>query len=808
MKKNHWHLIYDNWKPEQNALREALCTLGNGYFATRGAMEENKATDINYPGTYLAGGYNRAVSKIKGKEIENEDLVNWPNWLYLTFKINNSKWLNLNEVEVLDYVLDLDIKEGILERKMRFRDDEGRETSIISRRLVSMDNPHIAGIEWTFVPQNWSGEITLRSGIDGDIINNGVERYSDLESHHIDVIDTGKFDEKGVYLVSRTKQSKIRMAQAASLRIFENEDELDYKANILLNKKSVFQEVKLNCTKLQPLHFEKMVSVYTSRDFAISEPLNEATNTIKKSDRFSEIYEKHRQSWAQIWKLSSIEMNAKDNEIFIIRFHIFHIHQTVSQNSIGRDIGVPSRGWHGEAYRGHIFWDELYIFPYINLHMPELARSLLMYRYHRLPWARRAAKENGYKGAMYPWQSGSNGREESQKIHLNPKSGRWLPDNSRLQRHINAAIPYNVWLYYQTTNDMDFLTSYGAEIILNTALFWSCISEYNPKTDRFEIRGIMGPDEYHTGYPESEKPGLNNNAYTNFMAVWVLNCALNILEMFDEKLTKQMSGKVGFNDEDVKHWKEITQKMYIPFNKENIILQFDGFDKLKELDWEKYRKKYGQALRLDRILEKENDSPNNYKASKQADVLMLFYLFSSGELTKIFSRLGYDFKPKDIPDNIEYYKQITSHGSTLSQVIHSWVYARSDRHRSWKSFEKGLRSDIEDVQGGTTPEGIHLGAMAGTVDILQRCYTGLDIRDDILWLNPRLPRELKEIKFHIRFRSHWIKLKINHEKICIDFNKGWADPVEINVQGKQKRFDSNETAEFKLDGKKSKEFRE
>ena len=799
---NKWHVTYNDWNPEQNGLREALCTLGNGYFATRGAMEECKATGINYPGTYLAGGYNRAVSRIKDKDIENEDLVNWPNWLYLTFKIEGSDWLNLNELEVLDYVLDLDIKEGVLERKMRFRDDQDRETSIISRRLVSMDNPHVAGIEWTFVPENWSGEITLRTGIDGDVINDGVERYSDLESHHIDVLETGDFGEKGIYLISRTKQSKIRMAQAASLRIFENEDELEYESGVTSEKKSVYQDIKLKCTKLQPLRFEKLVALYTSGDFAISDPLNEATNTVGHTESFSYIYEKHREAWEQIWKLSSIEMNATDNEILVIRFHIFHIHQTVSKNSIGRDIGVPSRGWHGEAYRGHIFWDELYIFPYINLHMPELARSLLMYRYHRLPWARRAAKKSGYKGAMYPWQSGSNGREESQRIHLNPKSGRWIPDNSRLQRHINAAIPYNVWLYYQTTNDMDFLTTYGAEIILNTALFWSCISEYNPKTDRYEIRGIMGPDEYHTGYPDSDKPGLNNNAYTNFMAVWVLRCALNILDMFDDKLKSQLAGKVGYSEKDTQRWREITEKMFIPFTENNIILQFEGFDKLKDLDWEKYHKQYGEVLRLDRILEEENDSPNNYKASKQADVLMLFYLFSSEELEKVFNHMGYEFKPEYIPKNIDYYQKITSHGSTLSQVIHSWVYARSNRHSSWKSFEKALRSDIEDVQGGTTPEGIHLGAMAGTVDILQRCYTGLEIRDDILWLNPRLPRELEEIKFHIRYRSHWIKLRIDHEKLCIDFERGWAAPVEINVQGKGKLFETNDYAEFELKQKK------
>jgi trehalose/maltose hydrolase-like predicted phosphorylase len=422
-----------------------------------------------------------------------------------------------------------------------------------------------------------------------------------------------------------------------------------------------------------------------------------------------------------------------------------------------------------------------------------------MYRYRRLQKARKEAEKNGYRGAMYPWQSGSNGREESQLIHLNPKSGRWVSDNSRLQRHINAAIPYNVWLYYQTTGDRDFLAGYGAEIILSTALFWSSIAEHNPKRDRYEIRGVMGPDEYHTSYPDSDSPGINNNAYTNFMAVWTMQCALDLLEQYDDELVEELFDKTGISTNDINLWKKLTRKMFIPFNEDGIIMQFEGFDQLKELNWKKYRKQYGEVMRLDRILEKENDSPNNYRANKQADVLMLFYLFSSAKLAKMFDQLDYEFRPEQIPENIAYYQKITSHGSTLSKVVYSWVLARSDRKRSWDNFKKALQSDLEDVQGGTTPEGIHLGAMAGTVDIIQRCYTGLEIRDEILWLNPRLPNEVKEIKLQIRYRSHWIKLLIDHRKLRVEFDQGWLkQSISINVKGKLKVFEKNEAVEFTI----------
>ena len=288
-----------------------------------------------------------------------------------------------------------------------------------------MDDPHYAGIEWNFIPQNWSGEVIFRSGIDGNIINNGVERYSDLNGKHIEVLETGTFNDR-IYLVSQTLQSKIRMAQAASLKVMRNEDEVQCKTDLVQKENEIYQDLQVDCSKLQPLRIEKIVSVFTSRDFAISDPLTEAKNRVDKAISFGILYKRQRIAWGEIWGLSNFELESGNSDSKILRLHIFHIHQTVSQNSIGRDIGVPSRGWHGEAYRGHIFWDELYLFPYINLHMPQLARSLLMYRYQRLPRARQAAKENGYKGAMFPWQSGSNGREESQVIHLNPKSGRWI----------------------------------------------------------------------------------------------------------------------------------------------------------------------------------------------------------------------------------------------------------------------------------------------------------------------------------------------------------------------------------------------
>ena len=805
---NNWTITYKDFDPKEHPLQEALCTLGNGYFASRGAleMERNKfrkngsGKEWNYPGTYLACGFNRMKSKVKDKETENEDLVNWPNWLFLTFKIGNGDWFDLDELEILSYRTDLRLKEGILERSMKFRDKEGRETSLYSRRLVSMDNPHAAAIQWELKPENWDGEITIRSGIDGDIINNNVARYSELNQDHIEVLGTGHFNDNSIYLKSHSKQSNILVAQAARINIFKEEKFQSIRQSPVKEENFVAGDFTVSCQQNQTITIEKIATFYTSRDMAIADPLTEACTLIDRVKGFAQLEERHKTSWDQLWQFNDIELQTSDSlDQLVTRLHIFHLYQTVSYNSIDYDIGIPARGWHGEAYRGHIFWDELYIQPFIDLHHPQLSRSLLMYRYRRLSEARFAAKEAGFRGAMFPWQSGSNGREETQKMHLNPNSGRWLPDVSHLQYHINAAIPYNVWHFYQCTGDTDFLLSHGAEIILSTALFWSELAHYNPETSRYEIHKVMGPDEYHTHYPDAKEddPGLNNNAYTNIMAVWVIQHALELLDLLDEKCCRNLEQTVGYTPKDITRWKAIVKKMFVPFQ-DTIILQFEGYEKLKELDWDHYHEKHGHSLRLDRILEAEGDSCNHYKASKQADVLMLFYLFSAEELSAIFKKLGYDFKPDHIPQNIEYYRKRTAHGSTLSQVIHAWVYARSHRGESWNRFRKALMSDFKDVQGGTTREGIHLGAMAGTLDILQRCYTGLEIRDDVLWLNPKLPEDIKQLRFPIRYRGHWIHIGITPQKLIIRFDKGWKHPVTIGVKGKTHRFETKETKEFLL----------
>jgi alpha,alpha-trehalase len=473
----------------------------------------------------------------------------------------------------------------------------------------------------------------------------------------------------------------------------------------------------------------------------------------------------------------------------------------VSNNTLGLDVGVPARGLHGEAYRGHIFWDELFILPFLSLRFPELAKALLLYRYRRLDQARLAAADAGFAGAMFPWQSASSGREETQTMHLNPVSGRWLPDASHLQRHVNAAIVHNTWRYYQASCDVEFLRIFGAELILEIARFWASASTYDHALDRYEINGVMGPDEYHDGYPDRNERGLDNNAYTNVMAVWCLSRAFDTLEALPEDTAQELKARLDITDDELDRWTDITCKMRVCFH-DGVISQFEGYELLAELDWDAYRDREGDISRLDRILESEGDSPNRYQLAKQADVVMLFYLLSPDELTELLSGLDYECDRDMMQRTIDYYEARTAHGSTLSRVVHSWIHARHDREQSWHLFTAALYSDVDDVQTSTTKEGIHLGAMAGTIDLIQRCYTGIETRSDVLAFDPAIPDELGSLAFDVHYRGHLVHLEFTttSARIRVDLDKG--EPITIAIRDDIRVVNPGDTIEVELDGRR------
>ncbi|MFQ6399166.1 trehalose-phosphatase [Nocardia sp. KC 131] len=777
-----WTLVFEGYDPPTEKLREALCTVGNGYFATRGAAPEALAGLRHYPGTYAAGIFNRLTDEVGGHTIANESLVNLPNWLPVSLRIEDGAWFDIDTAELLSYRQELDLRRAVLTRRFRFRDSAARITTVAQRRFVAMHRPHVCGLEMTVVPENWSGRLVIRSALDGSVRNSLVERYRGLSGEHLTPVRAAKLSADSALLVVQTNRSRIPIAMAARSAISQNGESTVGAGEFVDEGSTIGHDFTIQVAAGTSVTLKKVVTVCTGRDHGISTPEEEVVRWLSEEDGFERLLEGHVAVWERLWDRLSIELEDRENAVRVLRLHLLHLSQTLSPNTIDLDVGVPARGLHGEAYRGHVFWDELFVLPVLNLRLPALTRSLLRYRFRRLPEARRAAHDNGYAGAMFPWQSGSDGREESQQLHLNPRSGRWNPDPSQRAHHIGIAIARNVWQYYQVTGDREFMRECGIELLVEIARFWTSIAAYAAERDRYRIRGVIGPDEFHTGYPARPYEGIDDNAYTNIMAVWVIQRALDALDLLAPRERGELLETLGVAPAEPTHWADVARRMYVPFH-DGVISQFEGYDQLVELDWVHYRQRYGDIQRLDRILEAEGDDINRYQAAKQADVLMLFYLLSADELRELLGQLGYELPAAMIPRTIDYYSARTSHGSTLSSVVHTWVLARANRDRAMEFFENVLESDIGDIQGGTTAEGIHLGAMAGSIDLLQRCFTGLETRGERLIFAPSWPESLGTLAFPIVYRGHRLRVRISGSSVEVRSDPVDVPPIEIECRG-------------------------
>ncbi|MGP4003483.1 glycoside hydrolase family 65 protein [Streptomyces sp. 8N706] len=792
-----WTWEYTGYHPPQERLRESLCTLGNGYFATRGAAPESVADDVHYPGTYAAGCYNRLMSIVGGRQVENEDMVNLPNWLPLRFRIRTEEgsdpWFSQDAAELLDYRQSLDLRGGTLTRRIRYEDPDGRRMRVEQIRLVHMGEPHLAALRTEFTPEGWSGEIEVESALDGEVTNEGVHRYRDLNGSHLADTHTGAMEPETLWLTCRTNTSQIGIGMAARTSVIGPDPTW---ARQHIGHARAAHLLNLPIAPHAPVTVDKIVSLHTSHDPAISDPLQAAADNVAEAPGFAGLLESQAAAWEQLWRRAELDVPGEAG--LILRLHLFHVLQTLSPHTAELDVGVPARGLHGESYRGHVFWDELFVLPYLNLHLPEVSRALLNYRHRRLPQAVRMAGEAGRSGAMYPWQSGSDGREETQQLHLNPRSGRWLPDYSRLQHHVGSAVAYNVWQYCQATGDTEYLQTKGAEMLLQIARFWADSAVLDPGFRRYCIRGVVGPDEYHDAYPDAAEPGLDDNAYTNVTAAWVLGHALDLLRDLPEPRRRGLLEDVGLTDGELDRWEDVSRRLRVPFHR-GVISQFDGFGDLAELDWGTYRERYGDIRRLDRILEAEGDTVNRYQASKQADVLMLGYLFSPAELSGLFRRLGYELDDATWHRTVDYYLHRTCHGSTLSGLVHGWVLARVRRAETWTFVREALEGDVADLQGGTTGEGIHLGAMAGTLDLVQRGLTGLETRDDALWLDPVPLPELSEYGVSLRYRGHWgVDLRLRHGQLRFAVPASSEPPIRLMLSGRSVMVGPGESCRLRL----------
>ncbi|MEA3463379.1 MAG: beta-phosphoglucomutase family hydrolase, partial [Bacteroidota bacterium] len=749
MEQDGWLLKYHDYDQVKERSREALLAVGNGYFGTRGAQEESRANKVNYPGTYMSGLFNRLVSKVGERDIENEDFVNVTNWLPVSFRIDKGPWFAFDpdpSFEIKEIHRTLDLRTGELRKEMLVSDPKGRLTRINSSRFAGMADPHRAGLRYSVIPLNYEGVIEIRSGLHGDHCNSGVERYNTLEQQHLEAVSESTAG--GVTeLVVKTTQSDILVAVCASSSVNGKADGKSSSGEGWIESR-----FSRNVVKNQELILEKMVSIYTSRDPGVEDPLEEARSTIDAMSAYADEMNLSAGRWKELWDRMDVLISGDREAQKLVRLHLFHMMVSASPHHAGLDSGIPPRGLHGEAYRGHIFWDELYILPLFNLHFPDVVKSVLMYRYRRLDAARAYAKEYGYEGAMFPWQSGSDGREETQIIHLNPLSGEWGDDYSSLQRHISLAIAFNIWNYYHVTDDLNFMEQFGAEMLMDICKFWASKSEPD-QHGKFHIHKVMGPDEFHETLPGSGVGGLTDNAYSNIMVSWMMDKAFRTLDAIGAEHKSRILEALFLSEKELDLWKKIMHGVALHVSDEGVVEQFKGYFGLDELDWEAYRQKYADIHRLDRILKSEGKSPDDYKLAKQADFLMSFYNLGTAEVQATVEGLGYGLPVDFAKRNFDYYIQRTSHGSTLSRLVHArlaWEMGMSDT--GWELYMDALRSDLVDIQGGTTGEGVHCGVMAGTVYDVLVSYAGLNLNRDVPVLAPRLPGHWKGLEFRFTFR--------------------------------------------------------
>lgn len=782
IEEDSWSIQYHEYDISKEKSRESLLTVGNGYFGTRGAMEEVTADENHYPGTYIAGLYNRLKSPIGDRLVENEDFVNIPNYTSIQFKIDQGDWWNYKTAKFLSYTKKLGLKSGVFSKEFVVELPDGKQIKIESSRFASMDNPHMGAIRYGITAINFSGKIIFRSGIDGNIENRGVSRYNSLNQKHLTPVSQLAKDDFAQVVV-KTLQSEVEIVVSQKQSFILNGELASANTKAIVSEGQAFLECTIPVEKGQTAFHEKISSLFTSQDTGIQNAKDASEKALSGISSYQELLDAHSIALEKLWSDYDIKIEGDRMSQKLIRLHTYHMLASASPHNVNIDASVTARGLHGEAYRGHIFWDELFILPFYTLRSPEIAKSLLMYRFRRLGKAKEYAKEYGYKGAMFPWQSGSDGREETQVVHLNPLTGEWGDDYSSLQRHVSLAIAYDIWEYFNSSNDQVFLEEAGAEMFLEICRFWVSKAKLNMTTGRYSIAEVMGPDEFHEHAPNNEKGGLSDNAYTNIMVSWMLQKSKAILSGITCSIEEDILTKLKIDNKELLLWDDISKKLNLVISEDGIIAQFDGYFDLQELDWDAYRKKYTNIHRMDRILKSEGKSPDDYKLAKQADTLMTFYNLPEKEVSQILTRLGYSLPQDYLSRNLHYYLKRTSHGSSLSRVVHSQLALLiNEEQLSWQMYSDALGSDYVDIQGGTTGEGVHSGVMASTVMLAISTYAGINVHGDVLEINPRLPEHWKLISFKIKFKGVKYRFDISHKSIDVISDK----EVKVVIQGVEK----------------------
>lgn len=753
-KDTNWIVSETRFNSDNLGKVEAIFALGNGYLGIRSATEEQYLGEIR--NLFVAGTFN------KFDDFEVTELPNVADILQLDITLNNEKF-SLEKGRLKEYRRDLNLKNGELVRRVVWENTQGHQFLLNFRRFVSLKNLHLIGQKVEIVPLNCDAEIKISSGINGQVTNSGAQHFHEGEKRI--------YDKKFIQLLKQTTQSKIDFVINVAHSYFIDRQNVDVEQKMVIDRRKVFTEGKIFLKRNQQLNFEKISTVYTSRDkdyiggYSLEELRHKSLDALKEDsdDGYNLLFSKSSECWNNIWSEIDIKIDSKNNfDQLAIRFAQYHL--IIMTPAHDNRFGIAAKGLTGEGYKGHSFWDtEIFILPFFSYTLPDIARNLLIYRYNTIDGARNKAKNNGYEGAMYPWESAFTGDEVTPiwgavDIVTGEATKIW---SGFIEQHISSDISFAVWQYYMLTNDQDFMNNYGYEIIFETATFWQSRLEWNEDQQKYYLNNVIGPDEY--------KEHVNNNAFTNHTVHWNIEIAIMYYKELKEsnrELWNQLNTRLKIEDSYQK-WISKIDKIYLPKpGKDLVIPQDDTYLSKKIIDLTKYK----NQTRVGTIFDDYNlEQVNQIQVSKQADIMVLFYLLEN--------RFSQEVKLA----NWNYYEPKTLHDSSLSFSTHSVLASdMGESELAYELFQKAASIDLGSNMK-SSDHGIHAAAMGGVWQAVVNGFGGIRMIDGNLRISPRLPKNWNSLEFKIIWKEKLLSVKITKNKVLISNLSTNHDLIEIQV---------------------------
>jgi beta-phosphoglucomutase len=754
-----WILVENQLNPSKVHHRETVFTIGNGYLGTRGTFEEGYTHA--QPATFIQGVFDNVP-------IVYTELANCPDWIPLIVFVDGDRF-RLERGEILSYERQLDLRRGVLSRKIRWRSPRGKTVDLYFERFASLADEHVLVLRCQVTPVDFEGLVEVQTSVNGYPENQGF--------NHWELLDQGKTD-KGSWLQLRTRTTRIELGIASSVTVSGVDAQVQASNPPGYPTFTTTFQAGVGTT----VTVDKFVTLFTSRD--AEKPLEAACDKLAQLPTYSELLNAHERAWEETWEKSDIIIEGDTKAQLAVRYNLFQLLISAAQHD--DKVSIAAKTLSGFGYRGHVFWDtEIFILPFFIYTQPALARNLLSYRYHTLNGARRKAIHYGYKGAMYSWESADTGDE------VTP---RWLPPNDfygediRIwcrdrEIHISADVVYAVWYYWQATNDHEWMRDYGAEIILDTAVFWGSRVEYNTKYERYEIREVIGADEYHEHS--------DNNAFTNRMVQWHLEKALFIHEWLRNTYPEQaneLTQKLQLTSGRFSRWRDIITNIWIPFDPStNLIEQYEGFFKLEDInlaDYEPRTKSMQSILTI--------EGANKRQVLKQPDVLMLLYLMRQSK--------EFPYTAEILQKNWDYYAPRTdiTYGSSLGPAIHAILASDiGNKKEAYERFMQAALVDIEDVRGNAH-EGIHGASAGGVWQAVILGFGGVQLAGEAPTSTPQLPYGWKRLKFKLMWHGKWHEFDLRSDGkevmrdirgVIFDLDGVLTDTAEYHYLGWQKLAD-------------------